>query len=166
MRDVKICFCSGTKINERIIQLITGSKWNHVYLQFWSEDWSNLVIIDITARGVLQLPILERYGEIEKYELLRGKDRVVQAIIRKEYMLGREYDWCGLIMGLVRLFIWKITGKRIMRSIHSKGRLFCSEYVYTILKEAFQLEGNPSEQSPKDIYNWIRSSTYFKRWNL
>jgi len=166
MNFFAICFQKSTAWYGCIIRKLTRSQWNHVYIEYESEDWGHNMDLDITPRGVLSLPQGKRGGIVQKYV---ASDNMVQyamteAMKKNFKKLGNRYDWTGLFMGLIRLLIWRVTGKRIMKSIHSKGRMFCSEMVSTVMRDAGIWDGvTPSEASPADVFAFAEKSLDFKK---
>lgn len=160
MHFFAVCFQKSHTWYGWLIRKLTGSPWNHVYIEYASDDWGQRFDLDITPRGVLSVPTKGRSGDVLKYMTndVQDRDKVTDAMRDSVRRLGDRYDWVGLFSGLFRLIIWRIFGRRLLKSVHSKGRMFCSEMVSTILQGAFQdWDAKPSEISPADVLVYIKS---------
>jgi len=160
MRFFAVCFQQSNTWYGWLIRKLTRSPWNHVYIEYVSEDWGQRFDLDITPRGVLSIPKEGRSGYVLKYIAgeIKDRDTLTQAMKDNVYRLGDRYDWVGLFSGLFRLIIWRLFGKRLLKSIQSKGRMFCSEMVSTILQSAFHdWDMKPSEISPADVLTYMEA---------
>jgi len=153
MKDVTLCFVSGRGLKDRFIQWVTGCVFNHVYIEFWSDEWGCWQAIDITERGVIQLPA-NKVGHRGLTSRYRAHDGMGRAIMERCDLIGNRYDWKGLIGGLFKMIMLKVFGFTTSRPWHSKGRLFCSEYVATILRlcDEHRFSRVPWMTSPRDIW--------------
>jgi hypothetical protein len=170
MKFKAICFEKSHAWYGWLIRKLTRCNYNHVYIQYESEDWKtdpkdiSLWDLDITPRGVMPILSQERDGDIVRYVPASEETRssLTRAMITYRWRLGNAYDWVGLFSGLIRLLVWRVTGKNLFKSIHSKGRMFCSEMVSTIIKEAIGWNTTPSETSPADVLEFVTDSKLFK----
>jgi len=158
MHDVKICLVSGNSLREKLIQWITGSKYNHVFIEFYSREWKSLQVIDITKRGVVQFPVSKiNYSDsdIVKYS---AKESMGVGLKSIQSLMGNENDWAGIVTVLFKLIMMKWFGGIIRRCWHSRGSLFCSEYVAMALlasdSENYVLD--PLLSRPTDIMRYAR----------
>lgn len=158
MHDVMICLVSERDFKARLVQRIMGSKYNHVFLEFYSGDWRNKQAIDVTERGVTQLPASKtgyRDGEVVRFI---AKESIERGLRETQALIGNRYDWAGLFGGLFKLLMLKWFGWAIKSPWHSKGRLFCSEYVAMVLSvsdpDDYRLE--PWMSRPTDIMRYAR----------
>lgn len=153
MKDVTLCFVSGRGLKDRFIQWVTDCPFNHVYIEFWSDDWGGWQAIDITERGVVQVPA-SKTGYLDPISRYCANEGMGGAIRARRDLIGNRYDWKGLFGGLFKLTMFKLFGFTISKPWHSKGRLFCSEYVATILglSDAHRFSRVPWLTTPKDIW--------------
>jgi hypothetical protein len=168
MQYCYICFYHGTDLKSKLIQKITKCKYNHVFIRFWSDEWNSNQVIDIDERGVVQIPwhnteyllSSQKRQCVEMYEAPKG---FVDEIIKQQDIIGDLYDWKGLFGGLFKLIILKVFGIKINKPWQSKGKLFCSEYVATLLQSVgYKLE--PWLSSPSDIFDFAEKN--LKRYEL
>ena len=158
MHDVMICLVSEKDLKSKLIQWITGSQYNHVFIEFHSGEWRGRQRIDITERGVIQLPVENQPYNEQEVVRYRAKECIEKAIVARKDMIGNRYDWKGLFGGLVKMIVLRLFGRVITRPWHSKGRLFCSEYVATLLGEsdANNYSLDPWVSRPTDIMRYCR----------
>lgn len=181
MKFYAVCFQASSKWYGKLIRRLTKCEYNHVYMEYVSEDWDSTDIVrldgirhseirgvhfdlDITPEGVIAVPTRKRDEVVKKFYPLtiEEENSLTYSLSRKVNKLGNKYDWVGLFSGLFRLLLWRATGKIVLRSVHSKGRMFCSEMVSTVLKDAFMDWGTvPSETSPCDVLDYVQRSGHF-----
>jgi hypothetical protein len=181
MKFYAVCFQASSTWHGKLIRKLTKCEYNHVYMEYVSEDWDSTDIVrlagirhsetsgvhfdlDITPEGVIAVPTRKRDGVVKKFYPLTIEEEssLTYSLSRKVHTLGNKYDWVGLFSGLFRLLIWRVMGKNVLRSVHSKGRMFCSEMVSTVLKDAFMdWDTVPSETSPCDVLNYVANSKHF-----
>lgn len=162
MQNCCICFYHGIDLKSRLIQKITKCKYSHVFIRFWSDEWKSHQVIDIDERGIVQVPwhnteyllSSEKRECVDMYVAPMG---FVDEMIKEQDIIGDSYDWKGLFGGLFKLIILRVFGIRINKPWQSKGRLFCSEYIATLL-HPFGYKPEPWLSAPSDILNFAETN--------
>jgi hypothetical protein len=165
MHDLRIGFSTSDGIGARWIRRLTEAPVNHAFLAYASEDWGGRWVAQADHLGVRLVPFhvgLAAATEVELYECAADLRAGLYAV--RGYV-GARYDWRGVITGLACLAAWRLTGRRFLYPTHSMARMFCSEFVATILQGA-RVPGTepwvPARISPGDLRWFVRSSNLFR----
>jgi hypothetical protein len=100
------------------------------------------------------------------YELVDLRYDLRTGVVSVRDHIGDRYDWLGLLWGLFRLVVKRLTGWRISNVVHSDEKLFCSEFVVLILKNSV-IPGTrdwvPESVSPAKIRKFLLQNSLFKK---
>jgi hypothetical protein len=129
--------------------------------------WGGWWAAQIDERGVRKIPFNQlKYTYLEKYELAdTTKTSLALGVRAMRNHIGDSYDWLGLLWGLFKLTVKRLTGWNIRGVVHSDERLFCSEFVASVLQRA-GIHGTekwtPESVSPAMIRRFLLCNALFK----
>ena len=163
---VLVCFAKHKKWYSNIVLWLTRSKVNHVFVEYYNSFWRKNRAVDIDNTGVCDKPTAS-FDSFENLERWECSISLNDSLKQMEGFVGTtKYDWLGMFWGVIRLFFLRIFGMKINKTIQSKKRLFCSEFVAEVLKKA----GVPgtenwitSDFSPGDLKKFVETNECFKR---
>jgi len=150
----------------RVIRWLTSSPVNHTFLVYESYLWGGWWAAQIGSDGVKKIPAnhaLSKYVMTEFYEY-RGN--IARGLHACRAMVGEKYDFMGILGFLLKIVVWRLTGKRIKNPLHGKHEEFCSEFVASVLKAArvdHFVNCDPASVSPEDVRNWLMTNPRFRR---
>jgi hypothetical protein len=165
MRELRVGFAASDVLGARLIRRLIDAPVNHAFIGYESEDWGGRWVAQADRWGVRLVPLvvgLRQASEVELYECAVDLKVGLRAV--RGYV-GAAYDWCGVLTGLACLVAWRITGRRVLYPTHSLARMFCSEFVATILQAALvpgTAAWDPAQMSPGDLRRFVRSSALFR----
>ncbi len=119
-----------------LISSLSGTWWNHVFFLYEDEFWDDWLAVDILTTGPTLLTgkrALKRYKKVECYDV---QPDIGQALRDSKEDIGSGYDWLGLFVSLFLLLLFKATGYKRFRPLHSIARYTCLEWIITVLKRA------------------------------
>lgn len=173
--EVLVCLSASKEWYGDAIRKATHSNVNHAFLAYTSREWGGWWGVQTDSRGVVKIPA-ERieYNYVECYDFFRLD--LSTGMPRVRHLVGDKYDWDGIVGFLIKLYAWRVMGRRIVNPLHKTGELFCSEFVTTYLQrvtgmyEEFknldpssvapggspQFLGTPSLQWELQKHNWVR----------
>ena len=131
---VLVCLTASNKFYAKLIRKITGSNVNHAFIAYKSKEWGGWWAVQTDNRGVVKIPAESvEFNHIECYSF---EDRDLSSAMKKmRYVYGEKYDWLGIFGFLIKLLVWRLSGRAIANPLHRKGELFCSEYVTNFLQQ-------------------------------
>lgn len=160
-----ICFSASSHLLAGFFRKILKSNINHCFVIYKSNDWDNWMAIEIDRLGVRLLPAIQVIKSQKHIELYECED-IRKGLIQNQHCIGWAYDWLGLAWGLIRTKLFDWFGLQINRSIHSKDKMFCSEFVTTILNDSNMIEiedTDTSSISPVKLKEIVSKSNNFKK---
>lgn len=170
MSRILIVLARSKGLLGKLIRWFTKSEVNHAYIIFYSAEWNDFMAIEIDERGIVIVPAFKeehKYCYSEEYELKNAdKDKIITALVAERGLIGAKYDWLGLISFGFRMLVWRLTGtKDFMHPVHSKTRLFCSEYVANVINDIVDEKpfSDPANVSPADLREWLINSDLFHK---
>lgn len=132
--EVIVCLTAGAELYSRAIRNLTHSRVNHAFIAYWDDMWGGYTAIQIDERGVVKVPV-----ESLEYEYIECYDfpdlDLATAFPRVRKLIGESYDWEGIFGFMIKLYIWRAFGRKIVNPLHKTGDLFCSEFVATFLQK-------------------------------
>lgn len=139
---VLIVFSTSNAWYAKFFRWVMSSHIHHTFLWYRSPylGWLALEIDEDGAHFVHPKKALKRVSKMECYETSYDLTQGIRAM--KEY-LGSGYDWRGLVSGILRLLLFKLTGYVSEHGTHSLSRMFCSELITSICQK--------SDMTPTDI---------------
>ncbi len=142
------------------IRKLTGSKVNHSFLLYRSAQWGGWWAAQIDAKGVRLLPAHKAVEHCNYLEVYRSVNTDLEpALAEMRETVGEKYDYTGILGFFFRIVAWKVAHKKIRNALHSKGELFCSEFVAKFLHKAgthLCSMLKPSVTSPGDVRMYLR----------
>lgn len=150
----------------KIIRKLTGSPVNHCFLLYESAMWKGWWAAQIGLEGVQKLPAEKVKGKYSMCECYSYRGDLTPGVQKCRKMVGERYDFLGILGFLIKLLVWRLTGRRIKNPLHGKHEEFCSEFVASVLKEARIrdfLDCDPASLSPGDVRDKILSYELFQR---
>jgi hypothetical protein len=143
MGEAIVCLTAGAEFYSRAIRKLTHSNVNHAFIAYTSREWGGWWAVQIDERGVVKVPVENvEYEYIECYDF-PGLD-LTTAFPHVRDLIGDKYDWEGIAGFLIKLYAWRVFGRRIVNPLHKTGELFCSEFVTKFLK------------SVEGMYDWMK----------
>jgi len=163
--EVLVAFSTSNKLYAKILRKLMDSHIHHTFL-FVRFPSLGFMALEIDQYGIRFVPVHKTNGYAKHLEVFSCKyDLNIGLITMKDY-IGRKYDWKGVISGAWRLFLRKYFKYETKNGVHSRNRMFCSEFVASILKES-EVDGTskwkPSEMSPKMLYDFVNNHKHFNR---
>jgi hypothetical protein len=155
MHNIFICFSTSDTWYGYIIRKLTHSTVNHVFIEFSSNDWINRQAIQVDEDGIHQIPASKiKYKKIIRYtpSILYGE--LVTSIRNHGNYIGAKYDFLGIFGILLTIIVKWITGRIISSPCQKANKMFCSEFVTDIVKEAGYPETyklDPASTSPETL---------------
>lgn len=151
-QDVLVCLTAGSEFYSRAIRKLTHADVNHAFLAYKSREWGGWWAVQIDERGTVKVPVENvKHERIEVYEMPELDLKTAMPRVRD--LVGDPYDWEGIGGFLVKLYMWRAFGRRIVNPLHKKGDLFCSEFVTTYLQRVdgmfpWIMDLNPASVAP------------------
>lgn len=143
------------------IRKLTGSKVNHTFLLYRSAQWGGWWAAQIAAKGVVLLPAFKVTEECDFLEVYESQSTDLELVLAKmRDTIGEKYDYAGIVGFFLRIVAWKVAHKKIRNALHSKGELFCSEFVAKFLRAAGTPQARkmePSITSPGDVREYLQT---------
>jgi hypothetical protein len=137
------------------IQLWEGTNFSHTYIEFYSEEFQQTLIIQ-ASHGMVNVMTKDRFLKInkvvEEFELDIYKPEMFAAIRYAGQHLGKKYSLASIM-----LIVLKRLGIKTKRLKDDSRRFHCSELVYVAFKDKLQLNYfDPDLITPKEVYNELR----------
>lgn len=166
MIHVLICLAASHTWYGKLIRKLTQSKYNHAYIIYTSYLFGGWWAVEIAEDGIQLLPlekVKKKYYENDCFEYAYNLDLGLQ---RTRLMVGKKYDWLGVLGFGVKILVKKLFRRNVENAFEDNRRLFCSEYVASVLKYAgaFGFEKtDPSQMSPDDIFRVVNALECYKK---
>lgn len=151
-KDAIICLTAGREFYSKMIRVMTHSNVNHAFVAYKDELWGGWTAVQTDLRGVVKVPAESvECNHIECYEFPMLDLKTSMPRVRD--LVGDHYDWEGIGGFLIKLWAWRIFGRRIVNPLHETGDLFCSEMCATFLQNVdgmydWMLALNPAGVAP------------------
>lgn len=133
-------------------------KYNHMIVLFLSPLFGRWMSIDITKEGVQIVPASKSFERIEEIECWKYRRSFVNGIQATSNLIGAKYDWLGLSINIIRLFLWRLFGLKWERPLHDVTRYMCFEFGITMLKLSgisSALHMDASVTPPEDLRQYL-----------
>ena len=150
MKNIRIVFERDKGIVPWLIRYFTSCPYNHVGIEYVSEDWNEPWIVEAVKSGTRNFPVKPHRKWVRAYEVLYdGADRDLRAL---SPMIGLPYDYEGLVVfGFCKMLVNWFKMKVWYPKVTYRGEL-CSEIVAEFLMPRFgKPAGEPQWVSPADI---------------
>jgi len=132
-KDVVVVLTAGNEFYSRAIRDLTHSNVNHALIAYKSREWGGWWAVQTDERGVVKVPIENvKRGYSEVYEFPALDLKLAMPLVRD--LIGDSYDWEGIGGFLIKLYVWRAFGRKIVNPLHKTGDLFCSEMVTKYLQ--------------------------------
>lgn len=132
-QNIVICLASSNSWYGRAIRRITQSNVNHAFVAYYSHVHKGWQALQTDERGLVEVPVNSlKYEYKECYEF--PDLNLLIAIPKCRHLIGDAYDFLGILGFLLKIFVWRLVGRRIVNPLHKKGELFCSEFVVLYLQ--------------------------------
>lgn len=137
-----VCLAASNTWYGKIIRRITRSNVNHAFVAYHSSIHGGWQALQTDERGLVEVPIESlKYTYKECYDF--PTLNLMSALSQCRNLIGDRYDWMGIFGFLIKIFFWRLLGRKILNPLHKKGELFCSEFVIIYL------------QKVKGMFSWI-----------
>lgn len=165
---VLICFAATKEWWAAPLRWLLRSKYNHLFIMYYSVLWERWKTIDITKYGVQELPAIRSLHRVEKIECWKYHRSLIHGLQATGNLIGSEYDWLGLIANIARLFIWRVLGLEWRAPLQDASRFMCFEFGIHLLhlagiSNSFCLE--PSITAPEEFRNFLKNNGGFETVN-
>ena len=149
-QDVLVCLTAGEEFYSKAIRNLTHSDVNHALIAYKSREWGGWWAVQTDERGVVKVPVENvKYNYIECYEFPQLDLKSAMPRIRD--LVGDRYDWLGIAGFMVKLWAWRLFGRRVVNPLHKEGDLFCSEMVTRFLKQVDGMYGWMMALKPSSV---------------
>ena len=139
-----VCLAASNTWYGKAIRWVTQSNVNHAFIAYYSDVHGGWQALQTDKRGLVEVPVEGlRYSYTECYEL--PVLDLLTALPRCRNLIGDAYDTLGIVGFLFKIIVWRLAGRRVLKPLHRKGELFCSEFVVGCL------------QRVDDMYSWAMS---------
>ena len=141
------------------------SQFNHAFILFLDPMWEEWQTVDITKSGVQILPWYKSLGRVKEIECWKYRRTLIHGLQASSNLIGQKYDWLGLAINVLRLFIWRLFGRRWKTPLHDVTRYMCFEFIISLIQlagisSALQLE--PSVTPPEELRNFLKLNGGFE----
>lgn len=162
---VLICFVATKEWWAPAMRWLLRCEYNHSFVLFLDPMWKEWQTIDITRDGVQILPWYKSFGRVKEIECWKYKRSLLHGLQDSNNLIGAKYDWLGLAINVLRLFIWRLFGRRWRTPLHDVTRYMCFEFVVSLLQlagisSALQLE--PSLTPPDELRKFLQNNEGFE----
>lgn len=149
----------------RLKHFILRDEVSHVWLEYFTEDFGQTVVIHASVGGVQLQPkshVLKTYNEKFRYEttvdIPGGYATAIESIDTK-------YDYPGLLFAVVVLYVWRWFRVELKNLLASPDAVICSELVVMcdptgLIPEWRDLD--PERVSPQMLLDICRQSQFFQ----
>ncbi|RLC78977.1 MAG: hypothetical protein DRJ03_24350 [Chloroflexi bacterium] len=138
-----VCLTASSEWYGKAIRRITHSNVNHAFIAYDSPLHGGWQALQTDERGLVEVPVENvKHNYIECYSF--SDLDILTALPLCRDLVGDSYDWIGIAGFLLKIKVWRMTGKKIVNPLHAAGELFCSEFSATFLQ---RVEG---------MYDWMR----------
>jgi len=138
-----VCLTASDGFIGSAIRGVTESNVNHAFIAFYSKEHKSWQALQTDHRGLVQVPAKTLdYRSIECY-MFPDLD-LTTALPECGDLIGDSYDFIGIAGFLIKICVWRLTGRRIVNPLHKKGELFCSEFAVEYL------------QKVAGMYSWMK----------
>lgn len=144
----------------RLIKLVEGSEFSHVYLKYYIPEYNEWAIYHASSTLIHLIPehrFLERNNIVYEYEFTASPGECRQMVKSSFNKLGVPYAWFQII-GMLGIRILKLWFNWRVRNPFGDGERsqVCSELVYYSLKDHINFEGfEPEWDGPKKLHQYI-----------
>ena len=166
---IAVAFAGTTDWYSRFIQRLLKQPINHALLVYKDPVWGGLFAAEVDGEGLRVLPFEIARKRFDLLELWRCNVDLSVGMSAVRFMIGSRYDFLGMIAGVFRILWWRLTGRRTTYKLHSKDRLFCSEFVTHVLQQASVPRADvldPPNTSPGALRAWLRTNPAFEAIQL
>jgi hypothetical protein len=166
MNRVLICLAASKNWYGRLIRKLTGSKYNHAYIIYTSYLFGGWWGVEIAEDGVVKLPLEKIKAKYYLNDCFEYEYNLDLGLQRTRQMVGKKYDWLGVLGFGLKILIKRLFRRKVDNTLQAGGRLFCSEYVASVLKlaGAFGFEKVvPEEMSPGDIAKILLKNSAYRK---
>lgn len=162
---ILLCFVATKEWWAKPLRWLLRSRYNHLFVLYYSVLWERWKTIDITKYGVQELPAIRSFNRVKEIECWKYHRSLIHGLQASGNLIGSEYDWLGLIANIIRLCIWRIFGLQWRSPLHDMTRFMCFEFGIQLLRlagitSAFQLE--PSVTSPEELRDFLKNNGGFE----
>lgn len=162
---VLICFTAGRPWWSRILRRVMRCEINHVMTLYSGELWGGWWAVQVDEMGVRLVPALRALSGCVKILCYEYRASLMPGLLSMRDYIGQRYDWRGLAWGVIRILLQRIFGNGVHRAWHSYNRMFCSEFVATMLQRA-KVPGaetwDPSSIPPSYLLNFVQAGEFTK----
>lgn len=158
MNRIWIVFEKDRGFVPRVIRWLTKSDFNHVAIEYDSDDWNGRWAAEAATKGVRTVPSSKR--KWTRRFLVKYPEAKIDLRSTSQF-IGEAYDFAGFFLfGWILLF-WRVLKLKVRRPWRSTKGQFCSEFVARFIgvQDPFS---NPQWVTPEDIFRrcCIRSDMF------
>jgi len=140
-------------------------EYNHVFVAYYDIFWKSWWGIQVDNRGVRLVPIsffLKNFSKFKAYEYIEPFD---DSFARSRELIGNKYDWLALGVNILRLLLWRLTGKRWTRVSQTPRKQLCTEFMARHLQNSGVFGADilcPEITSPEMLYDFFEKNKHFR----
>lgn len=139
-----VCLAASNSWYGKVIRWITRSNVNHAFVAYYSDVHGGWQALQTDKRGLVEVPVESlHYYVMDCYEL--PVLDLLTGLPKCRNLIGDAYDILGIFGFLLKIIVWRLIGRHLLKPLHRKGELFCSEFVVGYL------------QRVDDMYSWAMS---------
>jgi hypothetical protein len=143
--NIYLSFKASQTFLGKVIRFLTRSDVNHVAIEYQSEDYDDMWLIEAAFNGVICKPSVDRY----KYTFLLRYDAEAELKAAASY-IGERYDYRGLFFFAFILIAWNFFKIKLRKPFTSSKGKICSELASYFINGRVEIE-NPQWISPDDL---------------
>lgn len=119
------------------------TKFNHVFLCYYSEDFNRWMAIDIVPNGVIPMILEEPLKRSNYLKVIKPNFDLWEGVKKTSKHFGKKYDYNGLFGAVWSIAKFIFTGIYNTDVANSPKKFVCSEYVVTAISASDVHLGNP-----------------------
>lgn len=166
---VLVAFTTSDALYARFIRYVIKAVYHHAMLFIYLEDFGGWYAVEIDADGVHIISTKKAFKRISKFKCFTCNTDLQVGISKTHESIGLEYDWKGLFFGLVFVFLKRFFGFIPDKPVHSVQKMYCIEYVATVLKAAgipSYKNVDPASISPCMLYRTVCNDSMFTPYEI
>lgn len=158
--EVQVGFSTSGDLISRVIRFFTKATVSHTFLVIHSPLLLENMVIEAAWAG-FRMTTMSRFKT--KNTVVALMEPVVpldRGLKRAVSWLGESYDYTGLFGMAYVIMLGRWLRRKVKNPGHNPHAVFCSEAVAMVLQESRYPgadELNPSETTPGDLYEFMRS---------
>lgn len=147
-----------------VIRFCLRRKFNHLFIAYPSETWGGWWAADIRGDGVTKVPLEKAMARVKYAEFWESSMDLTVGLKRTRKFVMAGYDTLGAIANGVKVLLWRLTGWKSLRPVHSTDKVYCEEYGAIVIRLSdihHSEEMDPPTLWPGDVRDFMDRSIYF-----